>query len=88
MPDNEDLQRYYPDRAREREIEGRATIRCVVRANGTVSDCSVVSEEPEGSGFGQATIRASSRFRMRPQMVDGQPMEGAMVNITLRWQLG
>jgi protein TonB len=87
-PDNDDMLRFYPQRAQEQEIEGKATIRCVVNANGTVSNCSVVSEEPEGSGFGQATIRASSKFRMRPQMVDGEPMEGATVNITLRWTLG
>jgi len=42
----------------------------------------------EGMGFGEATIRASSKFRMRPRTVDGAPVEGARVKISLVWNLG
>ena len=46
------------------------------------------SESPSGMGFGEATVRASSKFRMRPRTVDGAPVEGARVRITLVWNLG
>ena len=87
-PSGADMARFYPQRALEREQTGSATIQCVVRENGSLTSCSVLNDTPSGAGFGQATIRAATRFRMRPQTVDGAPVGGARVNITLRWQLG
>ena len=57
-------------------------------ANGSLTGCSVVSESPAGAGFGEATIRAASKFRMRPKTVDGAPVEGARVRVPLTWRLG
>lgn len=88
LPDARDLERFYPPRAREQEVEGRSTIRCSVTAQGTLVDCSVVSESPDGYGFGEAAVRMSSRFRMRPRTIDGQPVEGGTVTVPIRWQLG
>jgi protein TonB len=87
-PDSGDLDRFYPERAKEDGVTGRATISCTVTARGTLTGCSVVSESPAGAGFGQATIRAASRFRMRPQTVDGKPVEGGTVRVPLVWNLG
>ena len=39
-------------------------------------------------GFGQASLRLTSRFRMRPQTRDGAPVGGARVTIPITWQLG
>ena len=64
-PDGGDLERYYPQRARDQEVDGRATIECTVTANGSLTSCSVVSESPAGAGFGEATVRAASKFKMR-----------------------
>jgi len=88
QPNSSDLARFYPSRAASDGTEGVATINCAVQANGRVTDCNVVNESPAGAGFGRATIQASSRFQMRPQTRDGQPVGGARVNITLRWVLG
>jgi protein TonB len=87
LPDAEDLARYFPDRAARLEQEGRSVIECTVRANGTVTGCRIVSEDPSGFGFGDAHIRAASRFRMRPKTADGAPVEGGTVRIPLRWTL-
>jgi len=82
-PSGDDVARYYPDRALRQEVDGRATISCSVKANGTVTGCVVVSESPEGYGFGDAAIKLSSRFRMKPKRVDGSPVEGGTVRIPI-----
>jgi periplasmic protein TonB len=86
-PSGADIERYYPDRAKNLGKEGRAVIRCSVTAQGTLSNCSVVNEDPADFGFGDASIRASVRFKMRPKLSDGRPVEGGVVTIPISWRL-
>ena len=86
-PDGADLERYFPSMARDWLVNGKAVIECTVVANGTVAGCVARSETPRGWGFGEATVRASSKFRMRPRTIDGAPVEGAQVRITLIWKI-
>jgi protein TonB len=79
--------RFYPERAQRLEVEGRATISCSVTAKGTVTDCSVVSEEPADAGFGDAALKMARLFKMKPQTRDGAPVEGASVRIPLSFRL-
>lgn len=83
-----DLAPYYPPRARLENVEGKATIECKVAIDGSLSDCRVVSEEPAGYGFGEATVQAARTFRMRPRTENGKPVGGAEVRIPLTWKLG
>jgi protein TonB len=85
-PDARDFARYYPERALEREVEGRATIECIVNANGSLS-CTVTSEDPPGYGFGEATLRVSRHFRVAPATRDGVATSGGRIRQTVRWQI-
>jgi TonB family protein len=87
LPSGDDLASLFPDRAKEENRSGRAEINCRVKADGTLDACVLLSETPEGFGFGRATIRAARFFRMSPMTVDGKPVEGGVVRIPMVWQL-
>ena len=86
-PTGEDVARYYPDRAQRMEVEGRASLSCRVSARGTLEGCTVTSEEPADVGFGDAAMKLSKLFKMRPSTKDGQPTDGGQVRIPIVFKL-
>ncbi|MDQ8030341.1 MAG: hypothetical protein REJ23_16575, partial [Brevundimonas sp.] len=58
----------FPDRARDRDVmRGEATIECdVAPTNGRLSACRVLSETPDGAGFGSAAVSGSARSSLDP----------------------
>lgn len=79
--------RFYPEAAQRRGIEGGAIISCVVDAAGALHDCAVLEETPAGWGFGEAAMRMSVLFTMKPKSRSGQSVEGGVVRIPLRFKL-
>jgi len=70
-----DLDRYYPARALRRGVEGAAVLDCLVSTAGLLR-CAVVSETPQGWGFGEAALAISRDHRMAPARRDGVAVEG------------
>lgn len=86
-PTEADVQWAYPARAQRRRIDGFAKLGCVVTAAGAAVDCRILSETPEGAGFGLAALKLSPRFQFRPETVDGVAVGGAKIIIPFRFEL-
>ena len=82
------MARYYPERAQRLEQGGSVVLQCSVNAKGNVENCNIVSEDPSNFGFGDAAIRLSRLFRMKPRTRDGAPVEGGTVRIPIKFTLG
>jgi TonB family protein len=84
-PSSDDIWAYYPKAAYEAKIQGSAMLMCRVSGDGGLSACRVISEGPEGEGFGRAALGMSGLFEMRPMMINGHALSGGVVRIPVRF---
>jgi TonB family protein len=76
-PDADQIRALWPDAARG--VEGLATLKCTVTADGRLAACTVLKEAPAGIGFGAAALAASPIYRFKPAMKLGQPVETDLI---------
>jgi protein TonB len=86
-PGPNEFSRFYPQAALDQNASGAATLACTVSATGAVVGCQVASETPRGLGFGDAARKLAPYFKLRPQLRDGTPVDGASVRIPIRFSL-
>jgi hypothetical protein len=79
-----DMARYYPVRARAKQIgRGMAEVACSARNTSGDLNCQVVSESPERAGFGASALAVMSRARV--EAVDGGDPRGRAFGFRLKF---
>ena len=76
----------YPRRAQSRGIEGYVLLEFTVTTTGSVRDPSVIDAKPPGV-FDRSAINAALKFKYKPKVVDGEPIEVAGVRNLITFQL-
>ncbi|MBT6481005.1 MAG: TonB family protein [Gammaproteobacteria bacterium] len=78
----------YPTRAAQRGIEGWCLVSFTVNGLGNVEEDSIVVVDAEPSNiFNRSSIRAATRFKFQPRVVDGQGVAVEGVQYVFRYEL-
>ena len=80
------VQPIYPRRAQTRGIEGFVMLEFVVTATGAVRDPVVLEAKPPGI-FDRAAVNAALKFKYKPKVVNGEPIEVAGVRNLIKFEL-
>lgn len=83
-PSVDDLMGVWPAAVAKTGDGGSARINCVVTVQGTLRDCRVVAEAPDGGGFGQAGLALAPQFLFKPATKNGVPVEEP-ISIPVKW---
>lgn len=77
----------YPTRAASRGIEGWADVEFTVTTNGSVRDPVIIGSEPQSTIWNRAVTRAVLKWKYKPRVVNGEPVEVPGVRTRLRFNL-
>ena len=75
----------YPNRALSRGIEGYCIVEFVVTRNGTTANGKVI--ECTSSLFAKASLKASSKFKYKPRVINGTPIDVPGVQHKITFEL-
>ena len=76
----------YPRRAQTRGIEGYVLLEFVVTRTGAVRDPVVLESKPPGI-FDRAALNAALKFKYKPKVVNGEPIDVAGVRNRITFEL-
>lgn len=76
----------YPRRALTRGIEGHVLLEFTVTKSGAVEDPRVIEADPPGI-FDRAAIQAALKFKYKPKVVNGEPIDVAGVRNLITFEL-
>jgi periplasmic protein TonB len=76
----------YPRRALNKGIEGYVIVEYVVTKQGTVKDPKVIESKPS-TIFNKAAIKSVLRYKYKPRVVDGNPIEVSGVRTKITFEL-
>jgi protein TonB len=78
----------YPRRALQRGVTGTCVVRYTVTTAGTVKDVEVVEEQCSDPVFYQPSLEAARRFKYKPRVIDGTPVEVVGVHNMFHYEIG
>jgi protein TonB len=76
----------YPRRAQTRGISGYCIVEYTVTKTGSIRDPQAVDCQPSGI-FDRASVKAATKFKYKPRVVDGEPIEVAGVQNKFTYEL-
>ena len=76
----------YPRRAQTRGISGYCIVEYTVTKTGSIRDPQPVDCQPSGI-FERASVKAAEKFKYKPRVVDGEPIEVAGVQNNFTYEL-
>jgi periplasmic protein TonB len=76
----------YPRRAQTRGITGYCIVEYTVTKSGSIRDPMAVDCQPAGV-FDRASVKAATKFKYKPRVVDGEPIEVAGVQNKFTYEL-
>ena len=76
----------YPRRAQTRGISGYCIVEYTVTKTGSIRDPIAVDCQPSGI-FDRASVKAATKFKYKPRVVDGEPIEVAGVQNKFTYEL-
>ena len=76
----------YPRRAQTRGISGYCIVEYTVTKSGSIRDPQAVDCQPSGV-FDRASVKAAEKFKYKPRVVDGEPIEVAGVQNKFTYEL-
>jgi protein TonB len=76
----------YPRRAQSRGLTGYCIVEYTVTTSGAIRDPVAVDCKPSGV-FDKASVKASLKFKYKPRVVDGEPIEVAGVQNKFTYEL-
>lgn len=79
MPTLETLATHHPRNTGGADLPGYADLRCVTKTDGSLGECSIISERPAEQGFGRAALNVTPHIRVVPRLDDGAATEGTIV---------
>ena len=78
---------FYPRKARQAGVEGKATTLCTVAKNGRLSECTVIDETPAGCAFADAALKLNRYMVIAPLAKDGTSTVGRAFKFELTLKL-
>ena len=77
----------WPQAAPADVTSGSALVSCTARADGHLTNCAVLDEDPVGAGFGPAAVQAATNARLSPSVIDAGGA-GKVIQFRVRFRLG
>lgn len=78
VPTLEDMEEAFPTLAGAMRLDADVDLQCVAQPDGDLGQCRVMSATPEGLGFERAGLALSSRFRVNPGRINGEPVPSSV----------